>query len=107
MAPMGLNSFLMVVVVLRTQHAERCGAGVGVFLLVKATRMLLLRRQRACLYPSPYLDSHGEEDSYLKRGRPLYLSLLRYGEVQRLWAAGAFDYDFHTLHSSRIGGEWY
>jgi hypothetical protein len=28
-----------------TRHAERCGAGIGIFLLVKATRMLLLRRQ--------------------------------------------------------------
>lgn len=55
---------------------------------------------------SPYLDSHGEEDVNLKRGRPLYLSILRYGEIQRLWAASAFDYDSRCLKNSRIEGPW-
>ncbi|KAK3259405.1 hypothetical protein CYMTET_31596 [Cymbomonas tetramitiformis] len=89
------------------QHAESCGVGNGIFLLVKATRILLLRRRRVCLYPSPYLDLHGEEDAYLKRGRPLYLSLLRYTEVYRLWCTVAFDYDSHTLNNSRIAGDLY
>jgi E3 ubiquitin-protein ligase UBR3 len=91
------------------QHAETCGAGVGVFLMVRYTKLLLLRRKRVCFYPSPYLDAHGEEDPYLKRGRPLYLNHQRYKEVQRLWAAAAFDYDSHTLHhpSSSMAGDMY
>jgi hypothetical protein len=41
------------------QHAASCGAGVGVFLLVKSTKILLVRGRRICLYPSVYLDAHG------------------------------------------------
>jgi hypothetical protein len=42
------------------QHAASCGAGVGVFLLIKSTKILLIRGRRICLYPSVYLDAHGE-----------------------------------------------
>jgi hypothetical protein len=86
-------------------HAAACGAGAAVFLLVKATKLLLLRGGRRCLYPSPYLDAHGEEDAYLHRGRPLYLNAARYAHVQRLWASASFDYDTHALHTSRGGSE--
>jgi len=41
------------------QHAAVCGAGVGIFLLVKSTKILLIRGRRICLYPSVYLDAHG------------------------------------------------
>ena len=88
-------------------HAAECGAGAAVFLLVKATKLLLLRGSRRCLYPSPYLDAHGEEDAYLHRGRPLYLNAARYRHVQRLWGAASFDYDTLALHTSRAGAEFY
>lgn len=39
------------------------------FLLMKMTKVLLISASRACLAPSPYLDTHGEEDLYLTRGR--------------------------------------
>ena len=88
-------------------HALTCGAGVGVYLLIKATKLMVLRAGRRCVYPSPYLDAHGEEDVYLRRGRPLYLSTERYTLVQHLWATSAFDYDTHTLHTSRSGSNFY
>lgn len=88
-------------------HALTCGAGVGVYLLIKATKLMVLRAGRRCVYPSPYLDAHGEEDVYLRRGRPLYLSVERYAQVQHLWATSAFDYDTHTLHTSRSGSSFY
>ena len=87
------------------QHAAVCGAGVGVFLLVKSTKILLIRGKRICLYPSVYLDQHGEEDEFLKRGRPLFLNKRRYLYLEDLWINGALDYDTLALHTSRVGSD--
>ena len=54
-------------------HAAHCGASAGVFLLAEHTQLLALRSHRACFMPSPYLDSYGEEDQGLRRGRLLSL----------------------------------
>ena len=89
------------------QHAAVCGGGVGVFLLVKSTKILLIRGKRICLYPSVYLDQHGEEDEFLKRGRPLFLSERRYRALEDLWVNGALDYDTLALHTSRVGSDFY
>ena len=89
------------------QHAAVCGGGVGVFLLVKSTKVLLIRGKRICLYPSVYLDQHGEEDEFLKRGRPLFLSERRYRALEDLWVNGALDYDTLALHTSRVGSDFY
>lgn len=89
-----------------SQHALHCGAGEGMFLLLKETAIVLLRYGiTGSFYSSPYLgmtsplclfnrnvgcspthpycgpDVHGEEDSGLRRGRPLYLDLDRYGHA--------------------------
>lgn len=42
---------------------------------MKMTKVLLITASRACLAPSPYLDTHGEEDLYLHRGRYCLLSM--------------------------------
>ncbi|CAI7899242.1 unnamed protein product, partial [Closterium sp. NIES-53] len=42
-------------------HAKECGAGLGVFLLVRRTSVMLLRRMRYATWLSPYLDAYGEE----------------------------------------------
>jgi hypothetical protein len=34
--------------------------GIGIFLLLRSTQMLILRGDRACMAPSIYLDVHGE-----------------------------------------------
>jgi hypothetical protein len=93
------------------QHALRCGAGEGMFLLLKETAVVMLRYTiTGCFYSSPYLgtvacpifpastaphthcgsrgplpDVHGEEDSGLRRGRPLYLDMDRYQALRDLW----------------------
>ena len=53
------------------------------------SKILLIRGKRICLYPSVYLDQHGEEDEFLKRGRPLFLNKRRYGALEDLWVNGA------------------
>lgn len=69
-----------------TWHARECGGGVGALLLLSTSQVLLLRHEFAAYYPSPYLDSHGEPDHELRRGRPLYLSQRRYAMLAALLA---------------------
>ena len=66
---------------------EGCGAGYGMFLLVQYSQTVLLSRHKGegCLWLSPYLDSHREEDVGLTRGRPLYLDAHRYQQLKLLW----------------------
>ena len=90
-----------------SRHAAACGAGAGVFFLVKSTRTLLLTGRRVCLYPSVYLDAHGEEDEFLKRGRPLFLSQERFAALEELWVQSAFDYDSLATRNSRLGSDFY
>ena len=86
-----------------TQHAMVCGARTGVFLLLRQTCVLILNNAHACIYSSPYLDSHGEEDPSLRRGKPLFLDESRYRALNLLWAADAFDYDSKVLKLSHGG----
>eukprot|EP00899_Mesostigma_viride_P015866 jgi/Mesvir1/24280/Mv10978-RA.1 len=79
------------------QHAHHCGARLGVFLLLKSTGVLLLRCERACLWPSPYLDAHGEEDVDLKRGKPLYLNAERYEMLTTMVAKGSMEHNSVVL----------
>ncbi|CAH1183647.1 unnamed protein product [Ceutorhynchus assimilis] len=43
-------------------HAQECGAGTGVFLVVTSTYIIVIRGHRACLWGSLYLDDFEEED---------------------------------------------
>jgi hypothetical protein len=86
-----------------TQHSLACGARTGIFLLLRQTSILILSGSHACIYSSPYLDQHGEEDPSLKRGKPLYLDRNRYQALNLLWATGAFDYDSKVLKHSHGG----
>lgn len=51
------------------QHSIECGAGTAVLLAVYSTSIIVIRGKRACLWGSVYLDSFGEEDRDLKRGK--------------------------------------
>eukprot|EP00179_Madagascaria_erythrocladioides_P025069 CAMPEP_0198329614 /NCGR_PEP_ID=MMETSP1450-20131203/16320_1 /TAXON_ID=753684 ORGANISM="Madagascaria erythrocladiodes, Strain CCMP3234" /NCGR_SAMPLE_ID=MMETSP1450 /ASSEMBLY_ACC=CAM_ASM_001115 /LENGTH=1097 /DNA_ID=CAMNT_0044033851 /DNA_START=111 /DNA_END=3404 /DNA_ORIENTATION=+ len=81
-------------------HAEECGAGVAIFLILKQTVVLIVREDRRCVWPSPYLDDHGEEDRRLRRGKPLRLSRARYQRLNNLWATHSFDADSEVLRLS-------
>ena len=89
-----------------SQHAAVAHGGTAVFLLLRATRLIILRGRRFSMAASPYLDSHGEEDTYLKLGRPLHLVAPRMSDVARVWLAGALD-SSATLGRSRLGSDFY
>ncbi|KAG0423827.1 hypothetical protein HPB47_000437, partial [Ixodes persulcatus] len=73
-------------------HSINCGAGTAIFLAVNSSTIIVIRGKRACLWGSVYLDSFGEEDRDLKRGKPLYLSFERYQLLQEQWTTHAFDH---------------
>lgn len=48
-------------------HAQKCGAGVGVFLRVRECQILLMtNKNKGCFYSPPYLDAYGETDQGLR-----------------------------------------
>ena len=64
-----------------------------------------------CAFNSPYLDAHGEEDPFLRRGRPLQLDEARYLQAEALWASASFDFDSHVMaawcHVDDDRGDWW
>ncbi|OEL13726.1 E3 ubiquitin-protein ligase PRT6 [Dichanthelium oligosanthes] len=83
-------------------HAQQCGAGVGIFLLVRKTTILLQRSARLAFWPSPYLDVFGEEDHEMQRGKPLYLSQERYAALTYLVASHSLDRTSEVLRQTTI-----
>ncbi|CAL9094143.1 unnamed protein product [Musa acuminata var. zebrina] len=81
-------------------HAMICGAGIGVFLLVRKTTILLQRSARRTLWPSLYLDAFGEEDHDMSRGKPLYLSKERYAALTYLVASHGLDRSSEVLRQT-------
>ena len=83
-----------------SEHASRrkCGGGSCCFLLLKSTRVLILHSSgtRACLFPSPYVDAHGEEDERpAPRAARWDMSpwTRRARLLETLWASGALEHD--------------
>lgn len=79
------------------RHAMACGAGVGVFLMIRKTNILLQRSARHAPWPSPYLDAFGEEDYDMNRGKPLYLSKERYTALTNMVVSHGLDHSSHVL----------
>lgn len=84
-------------------HAMACGAGVGVFLLVRKTTILLQRAARQAPWPSPYLDAFGEEDIDMLRGKPLYLNEERYASLTYMVASHGLDRSSKVLCQTNVG----
>eukprot|EP01018_Ginkgo_biloba_P034022 Gb_11947 [translate_table: standard] len=82
------------------QHAMACGAGIGVFLMIRRTNVLLQRSARQAPWPSPYLDAFGEEDFDMQRGKPLYLSKERYAALTHMVVSHGLDHSSHVLHQT-------
>lgn len=38
-----------------------CGGGVGLFMFVKTSGVLLISEDKSCIWGSPYFDQYGEE----------------------------------------------
>lgn len=70
-----------------TLHARTLSGGTGLYLLVNRSLVLAVRGAHAANLPhlSPYLDSYGEPDEGLVRGRPLFLDPERWAGLQRLY----------------------
>ncbi|CAM9281630.1 unnamed protein product [Chrysoparadoxa australica] len=111
-----------------TLHARECGSGTGMFFLVMQTSqpshsfypepgasdssslllfvqimrcaVLLMRENRAAYYSSLYVDEHGEEDTHLRRGKPLYLSKHRYRALKQLWLKHQVVMQVSTIRAS-------
>ncbi|XP_054716089.1 E3 ubiquitin-protein ligase ubr3-like [Uloborus diversus] len=73
-------------------HSVACGAGTAMYIAVNSSTVIVIRGKRACLWGSVYLDSYGEEDRDLKRGKPLFLSEARYNLLQQQWINHSFDH---------------
>lgn len=68
-----------------TYHVHTCGAGIGVFLRIRDSEILLLGMNKGCFIPAPYLDEYGETDQGLRRGNPLRLCRERYKKLHLIW----------------------
>ncbi|KAK8632266.1 hypothetical protein V6N13_072661 [Hibiscus sabdariffa] len=68
-------------------HAMTCGAGTGVFLLIRTTTISLQIYAKQAPWPSPYLDAFGEEDIKMRRGKPLYLNQERFAALSYIVAS--------------------
>ncbi|KAG0171555.1 hypothetical protein DFQ28_000812 [Apophysomyces sp. BC1034] len=66
-------------------HTLGCGGEIGVFISVKRCVLILLHNGNGWFINAPYLDSHGEIDQGLRRGKPQYLNPKRYAEIRKLW----------------------
>lgn len=84
-------------------HAMACGAGIGVFLMVRKTTILLQRAARQATWPSLYLDAFGEEDIEMHRGKPLYLNEERYASLSYMVASHGLDRSSKVLRQTTIG----
>ncbi|KAK1934131.1 E3 ubiquitin-protein ligase ubr3 [Phytophthora citrophthora] len=92
-----------------TQHAQRCGLGIGAFLLLRAcTVILFLGNERRCVWGSLYVDKNGEEDPYLRRGKTLYLDESRRLALETLLVSHSFSQNTAILqNTSRRDGRRY
>ena len=73
-------------------HAQSCGGGTGVFLVVNSSTIVVIRGKRACIWGSFYLDAFGEEDKDLRRGKPLFLHPERFQLLEHQWQTHKFDH---------------
>jgi E3 ubiquitin-protein ligase UBR1 len=67
------------------RHLEECGGATGVFFKVKTNIIVLLYAGNGSYTTSPYLDTHGEFDIGLRKGRPQHLHAQRYDEQRKQW----------------------
>ncbi|CAG7852362.1 E3 ubiquitin-protein ligase ubr1; AltName: Full=N-end-recognizing protein; AltName: Full=N-recognin-1 [Serendipita indica DSM 11827] len=64
---------------------ERCSGPIGIYFLLKRCVVLYLYGDSGSFAPPPYVDSHGEIDIGLRRGRRQYLHPVRMEEIRKTW----------------------
>nr|CDS16757.1 E3 ubiquitin protein ligase UBR3 [Echinococcus granulosus] len=72
------------------QHAYRCDGFVGVALEINTSLVHVSMNMSSCEWGSIYLDSYGEEDLDLKRGKPLFLNEERFALLESQWMSHSF-----------------
>ena len=93
-----------------TQHAERCGCGVGVFFLVQKCCPLLIRGSRSCYLPSIYLDQYGEASELFTQSKPMFLSQARVRRLEELYVRHQLVRELYRVRASTdrlIRQNWY
>uniref|UniRef100_A0A0K0CY49 E3 ubiquitin-protein ligase n=1 Tax=Angiostrongylus cantonensis TaxID=6313 RepID=A0A0K0CY49_ANGCA len=68
------------------RHAMDCGREACCFLALNSSLIVIVRLGLAAIWGSVYLDTHGEEDRNLRRGKPLFLSTKRVDCLRSDWA---------------------
>jgi len=66
------------------RHCAECNNGMGVFLWLQKSRLILVWNGLAAMLKSVYLDKYGEEDYGLVRGHRIALNEERYRQLARL-----------------------
>lgn len=82
------------------RHVAECGGNVGIFFKMKANVLFCLYNSNGSFTFSPYLDSHGEIDVGLQKGRPQKLHWRRYDELRKTWLQGGMP----TLVARKLEG---
>jgi len=73
------------------RHSVECNYGSIVFLDVLSTECFVLRGRYISKWGTLYLDSHGESDKDLGRGKPLYLQNDRFLLLEKQWITNSID----------------
>ncbi|KAG8855791.1 hypothetical protein FRB91_001680 [Serendipita sp. 411] len=66
-------------------HTRECSGPIGIYLLLKRCVVLYLYGDSGSFASPPYIDSHGEIDIGLRRGRRQYLHPVRMEEIRKCW----------------------
>ncbi|PWN48310.1 hypothetical protein IE53DRAFT_202971 [Violaceomyces palustris] len=89
------------------RHTDECGGASGMFFKVKTNIVMLLYQGNGTFNFSPYLDSHGEIDIGLRKGRPQRLHPQRYDELRKQWLAhGIANMVARKIEAAMDQGGW-
>lgn len=90
------------------EHTLSCGGAIGVFFKIKSNIVMLLYEGNGTFnFLSPYLDSHGEIDVGLRKGRPQKLHQQRYDELRKqVWAHGTANIVARKIEAAMDQGGW-
>ena len=92
-----------------TVHAQTCSGGMGIFLIIRKCKMVLLSDvTRGAFLPAPYVDEFGETDEGMRRGNPLTFSQDLWEDLNTMWLnndvpdriSRRFDGDYVTIRAS-------
>eukprot|EP00392_Amoebophrya_sp_AT5.2_P001053 g1055.t1 len=80
-----------------TKHAGKSGLGLSVLMNLLSGLVHIQKDEKMCVWGAIYLDAYGEEDRYLSRGKPLYLSQARLQQLTNALASHSFESDSKLL----------